>query len=663
MRLEDAFRKLGPEGLTDYLNRNGIAPRDSGGATQDEFAWSARRAVHLPILETQTRWSPSLRRGIDALVGVRPGLPREALGEEAAAAVLRSGLAFEFDGALRIPGAFRAQIRPSPLEHPNGVRSLLVQLEPEAIHPIVRAWIGRRPLPREFAIEALLECFEDPRAIRKAIRELDPEIRRLLRALDRRGGDLLAEEVLHIAGSAARYRTAAGELLPKKGPVHELVRRGLLLPRQHRWIVPEEVASVVGARSRSQAASLRKSLKEKVRTQDLAPARADLSSDPGPRCLALLAGLVRADVDLDARAGVPKQKLRSVGRSVGEPENAAELLVALGRRLGLHARPLPQPDVGHRLFARWRSSQSYDEARRVADGYRIAPALYRTPSPTLQVRNLVLSLLHLFPSDRFAPLQDLRVAVLAQPEARSLRPLLERTQRTHPGAFIETLEELIDRISTESLPTLGGADVGETEDGVMLRLSRRARRWLDEEAEPESKGQIDDPPTELDNAPAAEWTAPGRLRLQHATSVQAIRLGSVADTFPSGAGLDLRFSSETIREHAEKGLSFDAIRADLVDLGMYGDAIDALIRAAPQPPICHLLEAAGFVWVPNQEIRAALLASDKAGKIFSRQSPTEGLIVLPQVAPRVVQRLLREVGAIVGSGAPSPGPDTPDTPE
>ena len=435
MRLVDALRSLDAARFDELLLRRQVVVHPERKA--DVIEQAARALAYPPVLETQSRWTPELREAASSLA-VRPeGVHRGDLGSALTELLERDLVLVDASGRVHMPGAYRFQILPSPLDPPRRLRVLLHGISDPELRDIEKVHTGRRTtLPRALVADELLHRFENSEQVASSLRGLTPEGRRLLRAVDARGGELSTSDIQALSHDPRRYVVAPGARLSASSMSYELVRGGFLIPTKPGiYTVPDEVGEVVGKKRRSAVAAERAAVLDRVRCEDLSPARARIAPDPGPRAVCLLALLRRAGARLKADAGAPRSRVKQVGGLLGLSEREAEILVALARAADLPHDGAPTDQVTTQLFECWLRGGGWDEGRDPEDAFRAGPRLARVRSGLEGLRPTVVSLLRSLPATRFAPLEDLVDVIERDPLTKTVQLARAEALRRAPDAF------------------------------------------------------------------------------------------------------------------------------------------------------------------------------------------------------------------------------------
>lgn len=573
------------------------------------------------------------------------GAPRLELGG-GVLPLLELDLAFPVSGALdrvAMPVEFRVQLPPGPGEDRSSARALLALQEDEVWTLLGTQRLGRRPVgPAPLWLGEVLEALESPGGIDALLATLSPMQRRLLEAVEARGGQLETDELLELERSPIRLTLEGGSALPTRSASFQLHARGLLLPRSRGlWTVPTEVAEHVGAARRAVERAERKRLLARVaEDEDLSPARAALSDDPGPATLALLVALRQRDALPPDGRGVRRSDLRAASAASGVPLPSAELLVALARAAGARLDGATLGEVGPVLMTTWRQTGTWDEARRDADVHRAGQALAQLATPTRALREVLLDLLEAMPPERFAPVDEMARASTRDLRASGAQRLLERAARQAPERVLAHPAEVARRVLTESLPALGVADLARVDGVEVARLSTRGRRWIERGAE-----RFDE---------ASRWEGGGRLSVGRGARVRLVLAGAeAAQAIASGGVLTLRFDEVSAGAAFERGLDREGLRARLEELAspVEAGALRALARGfeANRPHVARVA-ASAFLPIRDPEVRATIANDPELRRFLASSSPEGGLLIRPGVSVEELSSHLARIGVILMDG-------------
>lgn len=642
MRLADALAALDARSFERLCRRHRIAIDARKRLSPAEQA--ARQLAELPrSIDLDALPEPAQK--VAWLLATAPeGAPRLELGG-GVLPLLERDLVFPVPGdAARVamPPEFRVQLPPGPGEDRASTRALLATQDAETWTALGTQLLGRRPVgPPPLWMGELLARLESPAGIDAIVSGLAPKQRRLLEAIEARGGQLETDELLELERSPIRVSSPA---LPTRSASHHLSVRGLLLPRSRGlWVVPSEVAAHVGAPRRAVERAERKRLLARVAAdEDLSPPRARLADDAGPAAIAVIAALRRRDALPPDGRGVRRSELKAAAAEAAVEPEAAELFAALARAAGARLEAAALADAGAVLFATWRGTDVWDEAREDPDVHRGGDTLASLATPTRALREILLDLLEAMPRERFAPVDELARASVKDLRASGAARLLERAQRRVDSRVLGTAPEVSRRILLESLPRLGAADRASIDGREVVRLSARARLWLEHAPRPQSEDH-------------ARWEGGGRLSVGGATRVRAVLAAAEgAEVIAAGGALTLRVDARSVASALERGASADALRARLEELSAPLDegAERALVGGVEaNRPRLSIVAASAFVPI-DEALRARVLAVPAMRTMFVDPSPAEGLLVREGVARADLERALASLGVALEDAMP-----------
>lgn len=639
MRLADALAALDARSFERLCRRRGIDVDAKKRLAPAEQA-ARQLAEHVRTIPLTSLPEPSQK--VAWLLATSPeGAPRLELGG-GVLPLIEHHLVFPVPGAperVAMPVEYRVQLPPGPGEDRTSARALLAIQDDEALSVLGTQLLGRRPIgPAPLWMGTLLERLETPSGIDALVSTLAPKQRRLLEAIEARGGQLETDELLELERSPIRVTLAGGAALPTRSASYHLFARGLLLPRTRGlWVVPAEVGAHVGAVRRAVERAERKRLLARVaEDEDLSPPRARLGEDPAPASLALLAALRKRDaLPADAR-GVRRSDVKSAASSLGIDPETAELLVAVARAAGARFEGAPVGDAGSVLFATWRGTDVWDEAREEPDVHRAGDQVSALPTPTRAMREIVLDLLEAMPRERFAPADEVARASVKDLRASGAERLLERARKRAEGRIVGDVPEVARRILLESLPRLGAADRAKVDGKDVVRLTARARSWLDGGAARAS---------ELE---PSRWEGGGRARIGAATRVRVVLAAAEGgELIASSGALWLRVDASTVAHALERGLDAGELRARFEALASPLDAsVERALAGGVEAarPRLSIVPASAFVPVPDEPLRERLLSHAPLRALLVEPSPAGGLLVRAGVSRSELTHALEEAG-------------------
>lgn len=680
-RLETILRALPVKELAALAERMGI--KTDPKKRLDEPAQVARALVRLPEVRDPTRLpGPSadlLRRiaeaggslvvgvvptGLDVLV--RRGVVFARMADEEVADAYRErhgatpgGHVFE----LVLPTAFLVQMKASEGEDPRSLRALLAEAPFETASAIASHYLGRPGTPPiALSLEPAWEVLGDPESLAAELARVSHQERRLLDHLEEVGGEVDTQELMDLEREPMRIRGSYGVAAGRRGAAFALEKRGFLFPlHPNRYVLPTELAALVGAERRREREQRRRAIRGKVAEEDWLPRRARFSTDPSPFVLGLAMAIRDAALAGDVKSGVgtPRSLVARLAQRFGRSPEETALLVALSRALGLwelgavspHAPPgsLHAHELPKVLFDAWRRGGAWDEARAEAELLRL-PADARDASPAHVLREVILEALVELGEGQWTPLRELLAYVADDPRMGGMRRLFERWGK-RVGHAVPSESALARRIVLESLRALGALDVGGEpnlgedagEENVAVRLSARGRAML---AGAGSVQVVELSPTHADEA--------RRVRLG-----SAVRIAEVLDVaaFMELRGvepqLELELSTASVGRGLSLGIDAAEMRRRLEVFGPLSSAMKGLLEEAGTViGSASLTPTAGFLWVEDPEVRELLRTRAGVADLFLDPSPPGGLLVAPGVEPERLGRRCRALGVEVSVEEP-----------
>jgi hypothetical protein len=553
---------------------------------------------------------------------------------------------------LILPIAHLLQMRAWQGDDPRGVRALISQASSDVASSIASHYLGRPATPPLWlSLEPAWEALNDPKTLADEVEALAPMERKLLRAVEKVGGEVDTEELLDLEREPMRLRGATGATPSRRGVGFALERRGFLIPvYPNRHVVPSEVAAVVGAQRRAERDHQRREIRSFVLTEDLAPRRARFAEDPVP--LALAMALTVRDPALEVRAGVgtPRSLISKLATRFGKSPDTVALIAALSRAMGLwdsSVVSVASPpgsrrvhDLGRLLFDTWLRGGAWDEARADGEVLRVSSEA-REGSAVGVIRQTVLDALGELGDGSWAPWEAVAAYVRADSRTPGLSRLLERwAQRSGVDAVSPT--EIAQRIATDTLHALGVVDLGDpdpdSEIGLTLRITPRGRAYIT--GAQVNGGSERDTSRFLDSQ--AVRIGPGD------------RIGNIVALSPfveitSVAGnLDLTMTQQTLALALSAGFDSDTIRARLEAVAQIPDPIERMLtQASAVIGRAEFVQTQGFLWVEDNEIRELLRTRRQTADLFVDPSPPSGLLINPGVDIDRLARRCRALGVEV----------------
>ncbi len=644
LRLEDVLRQLPKRALESLVDRLQI--RVDHTKRIDAPAQVARALLMLPEVRDPGRLPGPTRellyriaeaRGVLLVNEIPPAVePLVALGIVYARA---RGSRFE----LLLPVAFMVQMRCWEGEDPRGVRALLAQSTPEVASSVASHYLGRTATPPlALALEPAWEVLTDLEALRDEVSGLAPLERKLLGSIEEVGGEVDTEELLDLEREPMRLRGATGATPSRRGVGFALERRGFLVPvHPNRHIVPSEVAAIVGAEQRAAREEQRMRIRRYVLAEDHAPHRASFAVDPSPLTLAMALSVRDPATEVRAGVGTPKSLMTRFSSRWGRSPEAVGLLASLSRAAGLWdpsavntASPPGSGRIGDLpglLFETWRRGGAWDEARPDGEVLR-AGAEARDASAVGVIREIVLEALAELGDGRWAPWEAIDAYVRADARTPGVTRLLERWGQR---AAVEPAPtpDIARRIALETLHCLGVVDIGEPEadDGIgpTLRITPMGRQFL---------GLTDSAPVSEEKSRFIDNQV---LRLGPATSVgECLAVSPFVEIGGVTGALDVSITQQSISLALSAGYEADIIRERLERVAPLPDPIARLLaQVSTVLGRAELVEAVGFLWVADPEVRELLRTRRQTTELFVEPSPPGGLLIAPGVdADRLARR-------------------------
>jgi hypothetical protein len=562
--------------------------------------------------------SPAARMALDRLVPSPGVLPRSELGG-GALALVEAGLAFASQDRIVCPAAIRLQLPAAPGEDPRSARALYSRLSDEILRVLHHGALrGRAGGPRPLGLGELLERVEDPLLLTREIEQSPLEDRRALAAIEARGGEVSRDGFLELTREPARYG-GPGAGLPLRGTAQSLLASGYVVPVGHdRYVLPTEVARVVGRERREMLSRMQAELRARIDAREEDTMRARLALDPGPLAVALVVELMATGELGRPDRPVPRSAIARAARTMHvEPEHA-ELLVTLARAIPL--RSARMREVGPLLVARYRSSGLGDETRL----FPARPSRKLGATGIVAMRELVLDTLAMLPRGRFIPRAEVIAAALADLRAEGIALGLRELARTLPADVSPSLERALGAIASVSLPALGLVDVSH--DGSLRLASRGARTPV-----PETR--------ERAAATPPRWEG---TRAYFDTDVAVVHALSLAGVVRAAIDPELVLLLDAARA-APLAIDREALASALAAAACPSAIALSAIEALP--PARAVVTASDVVrWVPisDPELRERLLADPVIARDVVPDGPENGLLVHAHgTFPRLVRLFAR----------------------
>ena len=649
--LDALLRALSPSELAALMERVGV--RVDANKRIDAPAQAARALVRLPDIREPSRL-PTASEGVLRRLAEAGGVLIAAALPAGCELLVRRGLVFARIMGRRLelilPTAFLVQLRSWEGEDPRSLRALLCEAPFETASAIASHYLGRPSTPPlALSLEAAWEVLGSPDALRAELQRISHQERRLLEAVEEVGGEVDTQELMELEREPMRVRGVYGVAAGRRGAAFSLEKRGFLFPlHPNRYVVPSEVAAIVGEERRAQQREKRREIHTAVVAADYLPRRARFSSPPGPWAMALTLVFRESGSEVRPGVGTPRSLLARLGQRFGREPEPTALVVSLLRAVGLwddaiaSSTPpgsLSVDELSRLLFDTWRRGGAWDEARADAETLRVAADL-RDPSPAAVVREMVLGALRDLDEGVWLPGEALTAYIAEDPRGPALQRLFARWA-SRVGLQAPDLRAVAGRILLESLPALGVLDVGGDEQpgeepsaAASVRLTSRGRAWLTEAA------FASDEPT---FAAAHVLSTGGVSRV-----ADVVELGGFCDVASVGAALDLSFSAPAIARGLAGGIEASAMLERIGRLAAPPASLRQLLEhASAVVGRATLMAASAFLWVDDPEIRDLLRSRPATAELFLDPSPAGGLLVSPMVDYERLVRRCRSLGVEV----------------
>jgi hypothetical protein len=649
LRLVDVLRQLPPRELDSLIERMRI-PIDEAKRI-DVPAQVARALLISPEARDPAQLPGPTRELMYRIAEAKGALLVEALPPAVEPLVAR-GIVFARSAPegieLVLPIAYMCQLRTWEGEDPRGVRALLAQSSSEVASSIASHYLGRPATPPlALSLEPAWEVLMDPVRLAHEVEQLAPLERKLLRAIEKVGGEVDTEELLDLEREPMRLRGATGVTPSRRGVGFALERRGFLIPvHPNRHLVPSEVAAVVGAQRRAEREAQRREIRGFVLGADHAPRRARFAEDPTPLALGMALAVRDPSVDVRPGVGTPRSLITKLASRFGRDADAVALLAALSRAVGLwdaSATGVASPpgsyrvgDLGLALFKAWRRGGAWDEARPDGEVLRVAGEI-RESSVVGVVREMVLDALRELGDGNWAPWEAVAAYVRADSRTAGLGRLIERWAGR---AAVEpmTPAEIASRVALESLHVLGVVDLGDPDPsdaddvGPTLRITPRGRAFLE--------GSAPGPAEQLSRFIDNQVLRIGaEQRVGHVVALAPfVEIGRVAGDF------DVSITPQALSLSLSAGYESDVIKTRLEAIAPLPDPIARLlVQASAVVGRAEFVPTQGFLWVEDPELRELLRTRRQTADLFVDPSPPAGLLIAAGVD---VDRLARRCRAL-----------------
>jgi hypothetical protein len=648
------LRALPAKELDGLIERMGI--RIDQKKRIDTPAQVARALVRLPDVREPMRVSPVSAELLRRIAEANGALIVHAL-PAGLEKLVRRGIVYarvvEQGVELMLPTAFLVQMKSWEGEDPRSLRALLAEAPFETASAIATHYLGRPSTPPiALSLEAAWEVLGDPSSLRGELERISHQERRLLDQIEQVGGEVDTQELMDLEREPMRVRGAYGVAAGRRGAAFSLEKRGLLFPlHPNRYVIPTEVAAIIGADRLREREARREQIRNHVIAEDHLPRRAKFAPDPAPLALGLTMALGELSAELRPGVGTPRSLVAKLAHRFGREHEPVALMVALCRAVGLWesvngaAPPGSQriAELSATLFDIWRRGGAWDEARHEAEMLRVAPE-HRDVSPVGVLREMVLDALADLGEGQWVPYAALNAYLRDDPRMGSLARLFERWTRRTGLPRISPLD-VAQRIVLESLFVLGAVDLGGADvnsatgsgeiSSLALRLTSRGRRCIAGVA-PEKGAD-------------SEFTEARRLRVgSEAQVAQVLALSSWVDVVSADAALELEVSVAAVSRGLAEGVHADDMLRDLSALApLHPELRQALAQVGTVIGRGTLTGVSAFLWVDDPEVRRMLLSTPTLLELFVDPSPPGGLLVGPFVDLDGLVRRCRALGVDV----------------
>lgn len=577
----------------------------------------------------------------------------------AASHLLARGLVFArgAKGALELvlPIALLLALRPWDGEDPRGLRALLSQANQETQNAIASQYLGRSATPPlSLALEAAWEALADSSKLASELERLSAAERRVLEAVEREGGEVDTEELLELEREPMRLRTTSGAMPSRRGVGFSLERRGFLVHKHpNRHVVPTEVSRIVGAVQNRDREARRAQVRAFVLSSDHAPRRARFSMPVSPLALAIAVLAREPGHEIRGGVGMPRTFLAKTAQRTGRDPQATWLVATLARAFGLfdaaalsvHAGPgaLSCGALERELFGLWRRGAAWDEARPDGEIAR-SPVDSREPSPAGVLRELLLETISELGDHSWIPWESLAGYIRSDARIPGVRRLLRRWA-DRVGAPAPDPADVVERIALESLPALGVVDVGEDEPGDegdppprALRLTPRGRALVT--GKPSTEAVTEETLTEssFDDGFVVKIGASAPIG-------EVLALAAVAELGRVEGDLELLLTPQVVARALANGFEPNDLKRRIEALCPLPEP---LARTLAQASVVigrgTYVQAAGFLWIEDPNVRELLRTRRATEELFVDPSPPSGLLIAAGIELERVSRKCRSLG-------------------
>lgn len=552
---------------------------------------------------------------------------------------------------LFLPVAYLLQLKAWSSEDARSARALLSQASAEVQTAIASHYAGRAVAPPlSLALEDAWLALANTERLSGELQALPVQERKLLHKVEEVGGEVDTEELLEMEREPVRLRGASGATPSRRGVGFALERRGFLIPvHPNRHIVPAEVARLVGAERLAERESLRSKIRNQVAREDYIPQRARFAVDVMPLAVALTMAVLSGEGEVRPGVGTPKSFISKMSTRFGRTPEMIGFVSAVSRVAGLWDEGVLSPEVppgslrtseiGYRLFSTWRRGAAWDESRPNGELLRVAGDA-REAGAVGVLRSIVIEALQELGDGQWAPWGAIERYVGADPRTAGLTRLLQR-QASKLGIELAAPVEIARRMACESLPALGVVDLASPDDGddvlgPMLRITPRGRAWLADRLQ------------DGDAAPG-KFIDSQTLRVGSAAKLsQVLALNALTEVGNVEGDLDLILTPRTLALAIGTGIDPAELRARLEIIAPLPDPIERqLTQASTVLGRAEFVEASGFIWIDDPEVRRMLSTRRSTADLFVSPSPPSGLLIAAGVDLDKLSRRCRTLGVEV----------------
>ncbi|MFP6683241.1 MAG: hypothetical protein VB934_00950 [Polyangiaceae bacterium] len=657
-RLNTILRALPEEQLLGLAKRVGI--RVDEKKRIDAPAQVARALVRLPDVREPQRLPGASVELLRRIAEARGALTVATL-PNGLEMLVRRGIVFARhvgEGIeLILPTALLIQLASWESEDPRSLRALLSDAPFETAGAIANHYLGRTAAPPiALSLEPAWEILGDADRLREELDQIAHQERRLLDQLEQVGGEVDTQELMDLEREPMRVRGAYGVAAGRRGAAFSLEKRGFLFPlHPNRYVVPTEVAVLIGAERSARRKERRAAIRGAVVAEDHLPRRARFSTAPGTWAIALALAFKDSGVEIRGGLGTPRSLVNRLAQRFGRETETTALIVCLSRAVGLweqegltRAAPpggLTTEELSRQLFDAWRRGGAWDEARPDAELMRVAKE-QRDTSPVGVVRDMVVDALQDLGEGQWVPYNSLYDYLKNDPRTGSITRLFARWSE-RVGIDSQEPMAVARRVLLESLPALGVVDLGGADvnaasgsgelASLALRLTARGRRYVSE-----SKGgpSIQEP---------SGFSEPFELTIGTVAIVaDVLDLGACSDIGGLQPTLVMDLSRAAISRGLASGLDADTMRQRIEAIAPVSAELSAALEdVGTIVGQASLTPAGGFLWVEDHDVRELLRTRAPAADLFVDPSPPGGLLTLPGVEGDRLKRRCRALGVDV----------------